>query len=112
MVICPPLGEELMIDRVLAGQVGPSFGPEEVAELGASGDDLAELEIDGVGHDDGLFLHDFGEAEEVPDGDPVETCELAGAMAHEPCDDGSGVLFVLDVCIEEGGRDAPSAGGG
>lgn len=61
--VCSPLSEEFMVDRVLAGQVGTGLGPKEVAELGASGYDLAELEIDGVGHDDSLFLYHFGQAE-------------------------------------------------
>ena len=42
----------------------------------------------------------------------MKSPELVGAMAHEPSDDGPGVLFVLDVEVEERGRDAASTRGG
>ena len=41
----------------------------------------------------------------------MKSSELVGAMAHEPSNDGPGVLFVLDIEVEERGRDAATTRG-
>lgn len=94
-----------MIDSVLSCHVGATLGLEEIAELRTGGDGFTELEVNRSRHDDRFLLHHLGQAEEVSDGDCMNVFELAGAMAHEPSNDCPGVFFVLDIDVEEGGRD-------
>ena len=103
-----PLGKELVVDGVLIVSTWAIFGAEEFAQLGAGGYGLAKLEVDGVWHDDGFLLHHFGQAQQIPNGDLMKVFEFAGAMAHQPGYDGSGVLLVLNVEVEQRGRDAAS----
>ena len=100
-----------MINIVLGCHVGATFPSKEIAELCASGYDLAELEINRVWHEDCLLLYDFRQAQQVPNGDCMETSKPARAMAHQPSNDSPCVLFVLNVEVEERGRNSSSTWG-
>lgn len=97
-----------MIGSVLSNFLRAAFGPKKSAELCTSGYDLTELEVNGVWHDDCLLLYHLRQAQQFPDGDGTQTFKLARAVAHQPRDDSSRVLFVLNVEGEERGRDSSS----
>lgn len=90
-----------MIDSILGCHLEATFGPEKVAELRTSGYGLTELEVNGIWHDDCFLLYHFGQAQQVPNGDCMDVVELAGAMTHEPSNDCTGVLFVLNIEVKK-----------